>query len=274
MGKKAVALFFLVFVGMVMALSIWGPEMLAQYRDKAIVGEIHGEKIEAEGEGYRYTLTSSEKLYILSEGLDSQKFPESDPDSLSGEGAEDLDYRAGAYAFVVNHRGPSEKEITGEEIYEACGRELKALKASGILPDTVREVDGSAYDAVLYSAIDVMEPRNNVAVWKLSLSTSQKNADKENRLIDAYIDADSGRIYEFYVRADLEWEAVNPDEMIDRWSRYMGLEPPSPDEVENPLMETTPYFKKYVFPGMRGDTTLVTIGFYEGINELFLRISN
>lgn len=274
MRKKAVTLFFLIFVGLVMALSIWGPEKLAEYRDKAIVGEIHGEKIEAEGEGYRYTLTNSEKLYILSEGLASQKFPERDPAHLTGEGAGDLDYQAGAYAFVVNHRGPSDKELTGEEIYEACNRELNALKESGILPDAVREVDKNAYDAVLYSAIDVMEPRNNVAVWKLSLSTSQKNADKENRLIDTYIDADNGRIYEFYVRADLEWDETNPDEMADRWSRYMGLEAPSPYEMENPLMETTPYFKKYVFPGMGGDTTLVTIGFYEGINELFLRISD
>ena len=53
----------------------------------------------------------------------------------------------------------------------------------------------------------------------------------------------------------------------------MGLNSPAPYESDNPLLETTPYFKKYVFPGMGEDRTIVTVGFYEGINELFLKIS-
>ena len=36
---------------------------------------------------------------------------------------------------------------------------------------------------------------------------------------------------------------------------------------------TTPYYIKYQVPGMDGGNTIVTIGFYEGINELFLKIS-
>ena len=143
----------------------------------------------------------------------------------------------------------------------------------GILPDSVRKVEASAYDAVLYSAIDVPEPQNNVAVWKVSLSTSQKNARKENRLIDAYIDADDGRIYEFYARSSMRWEEMDPDEIIARWSEYMGLEEPEVYEDQNPLLETTPYFKKYVFAGMGNEKTIVTIGFYEGINEFFLKVS-
>lgn len=53
----------------------------------------------------------------------------------------------------------------------------------------------------------------------------------------------------------------------------MRLEAPGDYESENPLLETTPYFKKYVFEGMDGANTVVTVGFYEGINELFLKIS-
>lgn len=52
----------------------------------------------------------------------------------------------------------------------------------------------------------------------------------------------------------------------------MGLGSPEPYESENPLLETTPYYKKYVFPGMGDARTIVTVGFYEGINELFLKI--
>ncbi len=62
----------------------------------------------------------------------------------------------------------------------------------------------------LYSAIDVLEPRNNVVVWKMELSNSQRNANKANRLIDACIDADDGRIYEFYARPPLRGERLTP----------------------------------------------------------------
>ena len=53
----------------------------------------------------------------------------------------------------------------------------------------------------------------------------------------------------------------------------MGLVQPRPYDEPNPLMETTPYFKKYVCPGAAGENTIVTVGFYEGINEFFLKIT-
>ena len=179
----------------------------------------------------------------------------------------------GAYAFVMNHRGPSGQEITDSQIYATCNQGLEELKALGILPESVRPVAEEEYDAVLYSAIDVLEPRNNVAVWKLSLLNSQKNTDKENRLMDAYIDGDNGKIYEFYARTHRLWEDMDPEQIVDAWSSYMGLEKPVPYQDQNPLMEATPCFKKYVFSEGKEEETIVTVGFYEGINELFLKIS-
>jgi len=266
---------FLLFAGLVMGLSVWGPEALAHYKDKDILDEIHAEVVEEAGEGYRYTLNANEKVYILSSCLSSQTIPESEFNSLTRTGAAGIDYQEleGTYAFVINHRGPSGKEITDEEIYETCNKGLDMLKELGILSDQIREVDAASYDATLYSAIDILEPRNNVAVWKMSLSNSQKNANKENRLIDAYIDADDGKIYEFYVRTNLLWEDIDADEVIEEWRNYMGLSSPEVYESDNPLLETTPYFKKYVFSGMGEGKTVVTIGFYEGINEVFLKIS-
>ena len=174
---------------------------------------------------------------------------------------------------MADRRGTTGKEITSEEIYAICNEMLQALKDMGILSETVRAVNGGDYDAVLYSAIDVLEPRNNVAVWKVSLSTNKMNADKANRLIDAYLDADDGKPYEFYARTDQKWEDIDPDEIIEKWRGYMGLDAPAPYETDNPLLETTPYYKKYVFAGMGEERTIVTVGFYEGINELFLKIS-
>ena len=272
-GLKATGL--LLFAGFSMALSIWGPEALAKYQDNSILNKVHTETVEGAGAGYRYRLNANEKLYILSRCLNSQTLPESESNAmtrLEGEGAT-YQEPEGSYAFVMNYRNPSGEEITDEQIYETCNNALAFLKEAGILPREIREVEQDLYDATLYSAIDILEPRNNIAVWKLSLSDSRENADKGNRLIDAYIDADDGKIYEFYIRTPLLWEDIGADAVMDAWSAYMGLGSPSAYESDNPLLETTPYYRKYVFPGMGEERTIVTVGFYEGINELFLKIS-
>jgi len=272
MKKQTLNLALLLLTAVVVVLSVWGPEALARYKDKSVLNQIRVKEEETEGAGYRYRLSSNEKLYILSQCLNNQVIPESEQSALTREEVEYQDL-TGTYAFVVNHKGPSGQEITDEEIYTIANEEIAALKELGILPDSIREVQTASYDATLYSAIDVPEPRNNVAVWKLSLSGSVQNANKENRLIDAYIDADDGKIYEFYVRTELSWENIDADALIEKWSSYMGLKKPERYETENPLLETTPYYQKYVFPGMGDESTVVTIGFYEGINELFLKIS-
>ena len=260
--KIAVLLFIAVFS---LSVSIWGPEALTKYQDKGTMNKIHAETVEAAGEGYLYKLNINEKLYILARCLISE--------TSAGNGGNSMTQLDDSYAFVANYRSPSDKEISDEQIYETCNNAIALLKESDILPKEVKEVAPASYDAILYSAIDVLEPRNNIAVWKLSLSNSQVNADKVNRLMDAYIGAEDGKIYEFYVRTPLFWEDIDTDQIIEAWSDYMGLGTPAPYESDNPLLETTPYFKKYVFQGMGSDRTIVTVGFYEGINELFLKIS-
>lgn len=272
--KKTVINYVLLLVTvMVAGLSVWGPEALAVYADRNILNAVNTQTTEEGEKGYRYQLTPGEKLYILSQCLNRQAMPESEQSALTRESEPDYQELEGAYAFVVNHQGPSGREITDEEIYATCNRTLDALKEAEILPETVKDVAAGGYDAVLYSAIDVLEPRNNVAVWKVSLSTNQKNANKANRLLDAYLDADTGKPYEFYARTELNWEDIDPDRMVSAWAAYMGLEEPEAYESNNPLLETTPYYQKYVFHGNGEEKTIVTIGFYEGINELFLKIT-
>lgn len=274
MKKSVINYALLLAAVLVVAFAIWGPEAITVYKDRTVLNSIQTRTTETEEEGYRYQLSNGERLYILSRCLNSQTLPESEQNALTRT-EEEVEYQepGGAYAFVVNRQGPSGREITDEEIYNTCNRVLGEMKDYGILPDTIREVTPGGYDAVLYSAIDVLEPRNNVSVWKVSLSTNQKNADKENRLIDAYVDADTGKLYEFYARTQLSWEEIDPDEIIDSWSAYMGLGDAKVYETDNPLLETTPYYRKYVFQGSGEERTIVTIGFYEGINELFLKIS-
>ena len=264
----------LVLTVLAVILSVWGPEALATYTDRGILNQIKTQEEETGGEGYRYQLSSNEKLYILSRCLNAQTLPETEQSARTRE--TDSAYRelTGTYAFVVNHNGPSGKEITDEQIYETANREFSILKEAGILPEEIREIRAQAYEATLYSAIDVPEPRNNVAVWKLSLTGSLQNANKENRLLDAYVDADTGKIYEFYVRVGISaWKDVDADKIVRSWAEYMELEEPVEQENTNPLAEATPFFKKYVFEGMEGNDTVVTVGFYDGINELYLKVS-
>lgn len=260
---------------LVLAFALWGPEALANYSDKTNLNQVTVETIESSGEGYRYTMSSNEKLYILAKCLNSQSQPESERSTQLREDEDSVNYEelTGTYAFVINRRGPSEREITEDEIYTVCNEELSRLQEQGILPDEVKEVTAGAYTAVLYSAIDVLEPRNNVSVWKVSLSTGLQNANKSGRLLDAYIDADTGKLYEFYVRTSTTWNAMDPEQMVNSWAEYMELSAPEQYESENPLLENTPYFAKYRFSGPSDGSTVVTVGFYDGINELYLKIS-
>lgn len=273
-GKLSLLLMPLAVV--IVALAIWGPEALARYRDRSILDRINVQEAEKGMEGYRYSLSGREKLYILSKSLSSQELPESELNALTRPEAASPDYQdiTGTYAFVMNRRDPSGQEVSADEGISLCSRGVEELKSLGILPKGVAELREASYSAVQYSAIDVQEPRNQVLVWKISLRATANNAGRESRLLDAYVDADTGKIYEFYARTELtSWSEVDADGIIRAWAGYMGLDEPAEYENANPLAETTPYFKKYSFAGMEEGSTIVTLGFYEGISELFLKIS-
>lgn len=276
MKRKRISLLLLTLALIVVIIAIWGPETLAEYRDGGILNRITTQEAETGTEGYRYFLSGNEKLYILSKCLNNQILPESEQNAMTRNDSVNLDYQelTGSYAMVVNKKNASGQEVLDSQGIELCNQALGELKELGIVPDTVRALNEKSYTAVMYSAIDIPEPRNNVLVWKISLKSGKQNADRENRLLDAYIDADTGKVYEFYVRTQITtWEDIDADEMIAAWAEYMGLDEPKEYEGANPLSETTPYFRKYTFSGMEEGNTVVTVGFYEGINELFLKIS-
>lgn len=270
---EKLSLLLISLAAVIVGLAVWGPEALAKYRDKGLLNQIQAQEANAGTEGYRYSLGSNEKVYILSKCLNNQILPESDQNAMTRN---DLDYEnlTGIYAFVAN-----KKDASGQDVEESAGiglanQGLRELKERGILPEGVQELAEGSYSAVLYSAIDVPDPQNNVLVWKISLGTSLQNANKEYRLLDAYVDADTGKIYEFYARTGIpSWEAVDADGMVAAWAAYMELGEPQEYENTNPLSENTPYFRKYTFSGMEKEDVVATVGYYEGINELYLKIS-
>lgn len=276
MKRKRISLLLLPLAVIIVGFAVWGPEALAEYRDSAILNRITTREAETGTEGYRYFLSGNEKLYILSKCLNNQILPESEQNAMTRNDSVNLDYQelTGSYAMVINRKDSSGQEVQESQGIELCDQALEELKSLGIVPDYVKALSERAYSAVMYSAIDIPEPRNNVLVWKISLKSEKQNADRANRLLDAYVDADTGKVYEFYVRTQTtSWEDIDADNIISTWAEYMGLDEPQEYEGANPLSETTPYFKKYTFAGMEEGRTVVTVGFYEGINELFLKIS-
>lgn len=274
--RKHVKIFgILIFLAavLVVALAVWGPEALARYRDRGVLNQIQSRETERGTQGYRYFLSGNEKVYILSKCIDSQVQPESDQNALFRVKAENQDV-TGTYAFVANKKDASGQDVSEADGIELCNQGIRELRKLGILPEEVEELQEDSYQAVLYSAIDVPEPRNSVLVWKVNLNASAQIADREHCLLDAYVDADTGKVYEFYVRTGFSsWEEVDVDRLAAAWAEYMELEEPREYVNANPLSENTPYFKKYSFAGMDDDNTIVTIGFYEGVNELYLKIS-
>lgn len=274
-GRKG-SLLLLPLAAVIVLLAVMGPEELAKYRDKDVLDRVNTRETDTGTEGYRYSLSGNEKLYILAKSLNNQIEPGSEQNAMSQMNARSLDYQelTGSYAMVINRKDSEGREVSADTGIELCNQGLDELQRLGVLPETVQKLTADAYSAVRYSAIDVPEPRNNVLVWKISLNTGVQNANRENRLLDAYVDADTGKIYEFYARTAVsDWTEIDADALIRTWAEYMGLGEPVEYEKVNPLSETTPYFKKYSFAGMGEGSTVVTVGFYEGINELFLKIS-
>lgn len=273
MNNRKNYLIGLAAAAVVIVAALWGPEWISDRRDGKTMNHITAEKAEG-AEGYRYRMNSNQKLYLLGRCLSSLVQPESELSAMTRVDSDTDNYgdTTGTYAFVENHQKPVEGEIPENAVYETCNREIGILKEKGILPKEVKEITEDAYDAVICSAIDVLEPRNNLSVWKISLSTKVQNADKRNHFLDIYMDADTGKIYEFYVRTGQEWADIDPENMIAQYADYLELTGLEMYEDPNPLQETTPYFEKFIFPGEEDNNTIVTVGYYEGIRELFLKV--
>lgn len=270
--KKKKKLF--ISMGLILIGTIFGPKILSDYGENRLLNKIVVETIEEKKGAYRYKLNIKEKVFILSRCLNNQIYPQSEHNPHMATGKITTAQDSGeSYAFILNTNGPTEEEITEEEVYKICNDEIKVLKKLEILPEEIREVTKELYQANLYSAIDMIEPRNHVSVWKLSLEESLKNSNKENKVIDIYLDAENGKVYEFYVRGNFRWEEIDAHEVIHRWGEYMGFEEMEDYKIENPLLEKTPYIEKFMISGIGSKNTVVSVGFFEGINEFFIKIS-
>ena len=116
MKNKKTTLILIAVSVLVALVSLWGPEFLADYRDEKSLNQVRQMEAAGGGEGYRYTMSSDEKLFVLAKCLNSQSQPESERNAAIYQNNLNYEELAGTYAFVVNKQGPSEQEITETDI--------------------------------------------------------------------------------------------------------------------------------------------------------------
>lgn len=252
----------------IIAVMVLGPAAAAQQLDNAVLGNvILEEKDDAMG-GYIYHLNADEKLYVLSNALNNRKLPQSDhfasirpPNSLSN-------MQTQSYAFQPVYRDSEYNDTTKENALDALKSELDALSEKGILPAFAFE-PGDDYELGLFTAIDVLEPKKNVTVWQISYH----GTIIRDGLVDCVMDAQTHKLYSISLRNPQSWQQYDADAVIELWAEYLGASTPEPYVPDSPLTEDATHYQKYAISGMEGDKTIVTIGFYDGIREFFIKIS-
>ena len=259
----------ILIIGSVMILSILAPSILSKFTDAKILNTVNTEENDALSGGYRYKLSPNERLYILSNALNSRTPRLSNyAASIREKMLIDNESLLESYTYIMNYRGPAENELTKEEVIEACNRELALLSDLGIIPFCKFIYDDN-YEVNLYSAADMLEPGKSVSVWQITCLGYSGRCS----LIEAYIDAETGKIYSFSLRSEQTNENFEADKIIDVWCEYLQLGVPEAVTEDDSLMERTPHYKKYFINGTGDNKTIVTAGFYSGVNEFFIRIT-
>ena len=253
----------------IITLATFGPSMLAKYNDANVLNRVGSEAAIGLAEGFRYSLNANERIYILSMALKNQVAPQTDYAALT-RGRLDT---SSSFAYTENRRGPSPGEMSYEEALKACNRALAELQRIDVIPDCRFDPENNAYDIHLYTAVDISDPQKNISVWQIVYASSRPMAEYRGALLEAWLDAETGALYGFSLRADNPPDAFEPDALANAWRQAANLTEAQLLEQNNPLPETTPHYKKYILEGLDSDSTVVTVGYYEGINEIFVRIT-
>lgn len=273
MKKMTSYIFVGILVCIVIYAAIWGPSALSGIRDSEILNNIELEAKDTYIEGYRYILSMDQKLYILSNALNNRILPQSDY-FASVKPKENLaNVKTQSYAFLSNYRDEENNTGSKEKALETLENELDTLFENGIIPYFNLQPNPQDYEIGLYTAIDVLEPQKSVSVWQIDLNSNTQISSLGSGLMSCYLDSETGKIYSLAIRTDKGWNDYKPDEIVKSWSEYLGSSSPSAYLSDNILLENTPYYKKYYIEGIEDEKTIVTIGFFEGINEFFIKIS-
>ena len=260
-------------VTLVIALSVLVPSELARLQDQSVLDTVRKADVDNLPESFRYSLTASERMYILSMALNNRNILQSDYAAALREKAirTNRDDTTVSFAYVENKRGKASDEVDAELAMQICESELAALLKEGL------EIEGfqitNPCRQTLYSAVDMLEPQKNVSVWQLEYDGAKPPVDKPFSLMEAYIDAETGALYGFSFRMKDQVD-FETDALAKAWISRLSIADFGDITENNPLTETASRYKKFATEGMDNQKTVFTVGFYEGVNEVFVRIMN
>lgn len=256
------------FVCAIIVTVVLGPEVISRRLDRMALGNISLEEKDNAMGGYVYNLSADEKLYVLSNALNNRILPQSDyfasirlPNNLSNSQTQ-------SYAFQPVYKESEYNSSTKADALAALKNELSALSEKGVIPSFDFN-PGGAYDAALFTAIDVLEPKKNVTVWQIGFN----GVIIRDGLVDCMMDAQTNKLHSISIRNEKSWEQYDTDKIIRLWADYLGASTPEPYVSSSPLVEEATHYQKYAISGIDGDKTIITVGYYDGIRQFFIKIS-
>lgn len=252
----------------VIAVLAFGPGAAAQRLDSAVLNNVILEERGDAVEGYLYHLNADEKLYVLSNALNNRILPQSDHFASIRPTGSLSNMQTQSYAFQPVYRESEYNSATQAQALDTLKGELAVLGEKGILPVFAFEPRGE-YELGLFTAIDVLEPKKNVTVWQISFN----GTIIRDGLVECVMDAATHKLYSVSLRGENSWEQYDADETMRLWAEYLGASAPEPYVPGSPLTEDATHYQKYAISGMEGDKTIVTVGYYDGIREFFIKIS-
>jgi hypothetical protein len=252
----------------IIAMIVLIPQITRHY-DSAMLGNIFLEEKGAGVEGYKYNLSMDEKLYLLSNALNNRILPQSDYFAAIRLQESIYNTQTQSYAFQPVNKDSEFNSSTRNSALNALKAELALLSEKGILPKIDFDPTAELYEATLFSAIDILEPKKNLTVWQIDFSGAIINEG----LVECIIDAQNHKLYSVSLRAAERWDYYDADEVIRLWAKYLGISAPEPYMPSNTLAEDATYYQKYAINTVEGDKTIVTVGYYEGIQEFFIKIT-
>jgi len=256
-------------VAAVIMLSIFMPAKLSQFYNSSILDTVQTEAEDISPESFRYSLTAPERLYIISMALNNRNILESDYAASLREKAirTNGDDSAASFAYVENGRGPAQGEMDAQNAMNCCVSEL-----SGIVRDAFG-IDGFTVNnpcrQTLYSAVDMLDPQKNVSVWQIDYAGAIPPAGSPFSLMEAYVDAETGKIYSFAFRMD-QAPGFDAGKLAKAWLGRLNITGYGDITENNPAPETSEQYKRFATDGLDQKKTIFTAGFYKGINEVFV----
>ena len=265
----------LLLVGAITTVIIKIPSWVSKWGDEQILGFITTEEKTAnviwgyQDEDEEYIITIEEELYLLSSALNNRILPQSDYYARTRWFDSITNPQIQSYAFqlVTNENFYNRQTIA--QAFITLQAELATLSVIGILPPFSFTPDLDEYEASLYSAIDILDPHRNVLVWQIVY----RGITSKTGLMDCIMDANTGKIYSISIRVNRAWEDYDTDVIVTLWAEYIGSGAPEPYVPDSPRKEDATYYEKYFFSDTAGNKTIITLGYYEPVQEFFIKIA-